>query len=230
MDRHRKAVHETEEDELSAPETPPAAEQADGSPRSPSADEAAPEAPTAESPAANTPPAQAPRAEELGGGQASPGEGRTSNAMAELQQALEAEHDKYLRLAAEFDNFRKRAVRERQEAGWRAQGDLLRDMLESLDDLMRFAHVDPTSTEAPTVVQGVMMVQKKLLKVLAGHGLEVIDPVDRPFDPVFHEAVSTEPALSPEDDHLVAKVYQPGYVFRGQLLRPARVVVKQWLG
>ena len=51
-----------------------------------------------------------------------------------------------------------------------------------------------------------------------------------PFDPTLHEAVTTEPALSPEDDHTVAKVFQPGYRFNGQLLRPARVVVKQWNG
>ena len=74
------------------------------------------------------------------------------------------------------------------------------------------------------------LVEKKLLKTLGGHGLELIDPVDHPFDPSFHEAVATEPALSPEDDHMVARVYQRGYLFRGQLLRPARVVVKQWLG
>ena len=60
--------------------------------------------------------------------------------------------------------------------------------------------------------------------------LEIVDPVGRPFDPAFHEAVATEPAASSEEDHLVARVYQPGYLFRGQLLRPARVVVKQWLG
>ena len=70
----------------------------------------------------------------------------------------------------------------------------------------------------------------KAMKTLAGHGLEIVDPIGRPFDPAFHEAVGTEPAASPEEDHLVARVYQPGYVFHGQLLRPARVVVKQWLG
>ena len=74
------------------------------------------------------------------------------------------------------------------------------------------------------------MVERKLLKSLAGNGLEVVDPVDQPFDPEYHEAVATEPALSPEDDHMVGKVYQRGYVFNGQLLRPARVVVKQWNG
>jgi molecular chaperone GrpE len=148
----------------------------------------------------------------------------------EWQRKVDEQRDKHLRLAAEYDNFRKRATRERQEAGWRAQGEMVRGLIEALDDLTRFAHVDPTSVDAATVVQGVDMVERKMLKSLAGHGLEVVDPLDHPFDPKVHEAVGTEPALSPEDDHLVGKVYQRGYVFNGQLLRPARVVVKQWNG
>jgi molecular chaperone GrpE len=146
------------------------------------------------------------------------------------QRALDEQRDKYLRLAAEYDNFRKRSTRERQESGWRAQGDLIQGIVDVLDDIMRFAHVDPAVTDSETIVQGVAMVEKKILKSLAGHGLEVVDPVDQPFDPAVHEAVLTEPAISPEDDHLVSRVFQPGYVFRGQLLRPARVVVRQWNG
>jgi len=146
------------------------------------------------------------------------------------QRRVDEQRDKHLRLAAEYDNFRKRAARERQETGWRAQGDMVRGLIDALDDLSRFAHVDPTTVDAPTVVQGVDMVERKMLKSLAGHGLEVVDPLDHPFDPKVHEAVGTEPALSPEDDHMVGRVYQRGYVFNGQLLRPARVVVKQWNG
>ena len=146
------------------------------------------------------------------------------------QRALDEQREKYLRLAAEFDNFRRRTVKERQEAAWRGQSDMVKGMLDALDDLGRFAHVDPASVDATTVVQGAEMVEKKLLKTLAGHGLEIVNPVDHPFDPALHEAVATEPALSKEDDHLVARVYQPGYLFNGQLLRPARVVVKQWNG
>jgi molecular chaperone GrpE len=146
------------------------------------------------------------------------------------RRQVNEQRDKHLRLAAEYDNFRKRAVRERQEAGWRAQGEMVRGLIEALDDLSRFAHVDPATVDSSTVVQGADMVEKKMLKSLAGHGLEVVDPLDHPFDPKVHEAVGTEPALSPEDDHMVGKVYQRGYVFNGQLLRPARVVVKQWNG
>ncbi|HEX6627646.1 MAG TPA: nucleotide exchange factor GrpE [Gemmatimonadaceae bacterium] len=140
------------------------------------------------------------------------------------------ERDRYLRLAAEYDNFRKRSAKERQDAGARAQGDLVRQLIEALDDVARFAHVDPASTDAVTVVQGVDMVEKKLLKALGSAGLEVINPVGETFDPALHEAVATEPTSAKEDDHVVSRVYQPGYVFKSQLLRPARVVVKQWQG
>src|SRR5689334_8015992 len=140
------------------------------------------------------------------------------------------ERDKYLRLAAEYDNYRKRSQREQQDAGARAQGELVRQLIEALDDVARFAHVDPASTDAATVVQGVDMVEKKLLKALGNAGLEVINPVGETFDPALHEAVATEPTSAKEDDHVVSRVYQPGYVFKSQLLRPARVVVKQYQG
>ena len=140
------------------------------------------------------------------------------------------ERDRYLRLAAEYDNYRKRSAKERQDAGTRAQADLVRQLIEALDDVARFAHVDPAVTDSATIVQGVDMVEKKLLKALGVAGLEVINPIGETFDPALHEAVATEPTSAKEDDHVVSRVYQPGYVFKSQLLRPARVVVKQWNG
>jgi molecular chaperone GrpE len=157
-------------------------------------------------------------------------EGDPAVEVARLEAAVTAERDKHLRLAAEFDNYRKRMLKERQEAGAKGQADLVQGLVEVLDDIMRFAHLDPSTVDSATVVQGVAMVERKIMKTLSGHGLEIVDPAGRPFDPAFHEAVGTEPAASADEDHLVARVYQPGYVFRGQLLRPARVVVKQWLG
>jgi molecular chaperone GrpE len=141
-----------------------------------------------------------------------------------------SERDRYLRLAAEYDNYRKRAAKERSDAGARAQADLVRHLIEALDDVARFAHVDPATTDANTIVQGVDMVEKKLLKALGGAGLQVINPLGETFDPALHEAVATEPTSAREDDHVVSRVYQPGYLFNSQLLRPARVVVKQWNG
>ena len=154
----------------------------------------------------------------------------TAQADGASDRQLTEQRDKYLRLAAEYDNFRKRALKERQEAGQRAQGELVKQLIDALDDLARFAHVDPATVDAATVVQGADMVEKKLLKALQSAGLEIIHPLDQPFDPSQHEAVMTEPALSPEDDHMVGRVFQSGYRFGSQLLRPARVVVKQWNG
>ena len=170
-----------------------------------------------------------------GGTAAADGSGATETANTDATETrtdseVAGERDRYLRLAAEYDNYRKRSAKERQDAGTRAQADLVRQLIEALDDVARFAHVDPAVTDAATIVQGVDMVEKKLLKALGGVGLEVINPVGETFDPALHEAVATEPTSASEDDHVVARVYQPGYVFKSQLLRPARVVVKQWNG
>ncbi len=153
-----------------------------------------------------------------------------SPATASPPGALEEQREKYLRLAAEYDNYRKRSLREREEAEARGQRELVKQMIEALDDLARFAHVDPAVTDSATIVEGVQMVERKALKTLTSVGLEIVNPVDEQFDPARHEAVSTEPAVAQEDDHTVARVYQPGYVFNGQLLRPARVAVRQWNG
>ncbi|MDQ2767329.1 MAG: nucleotide exchange factor GrpE, partial [Gemmatimonadota bacterium] len=147
-------------------------------------------------------------------------------AVAGSNRELDEQRDRYLRLAAEYDNYRKRSQKERQEAGARAQGELVKSLIDSLDDLMRVTAQDPEIVDAKTIHQGIEVVNKKLMKALGMAGLELIDPVDQTFDPAQHEAVSTEPALSPEDDHLVSRVFQQGYRYNGQLLRPARVVVK----
>lgn len=149
---------------------------------------------------------------------------------APVERAAAEQEEKYLRLAAEYDNFRKRSRRENDQAGARAQAELAKALIDGLDDLSRFAHLDPAATDPATIVQGALLVERKLLKSLSAAGLEVIDPTGKPFDPAVAEAVSTEPATTADEDHIVARVYQVGYVFKGQLLRPARVVVKQFGG
>ena len=150
--------------------------------------------------------------------------------LADAQRELADQKDKYLRLYAEFENFRKRAVRERQDAEKLGMGAVMKGLLETLDDLGRVAHMTPEGTDAKQVLAGIEMVEKKLLKSLAGHGLEVVNPVNAAFDPSLHEAITTAPAATADEDNVVAVVYQVGYVLNGTLLRPARVVVKQWNG
>lgn len=159
-----------------------------------------------------------------------PGDANTTIGGPDLERRLSDQEDKYLRLAAEYENYRKRTARERAELTSRAQAELVKQLVDTLDDLARFSHVDPAAVDPATFVQGVDMVERKLLKVLTASGLEIVAPVNQSFDPTLHEAVATEPALSPEDDHVVSQVFQVGYLFSGQLLRPARVVVKQWNG
>src|SRR5215207_8457797 len=133
-----------------------------------------------------------------------------SDRIGDLERELTLERDKYLRLAAEFDNFRKRMMRERIEAEGRGQAELVRHMLDPLDDIARFAHVDPAVTESKTVVEGVAMVEKKLDKSLRAAGLETVSPKNEKFDPALHEAVATEPATKKDEDGTVAQVYQVG--------------------
>ncbi len=149
---------------------------------------------------------------------------------AALAAQVAEQKDKYLRLYAEFENFRRRAAKDRQEAEHRGMSHLLKGLLDTIDDIARFAHVDPATTDARTLVDGVALVERNLLKSLAGHGLEVVNPVGEPFDPARHEALTTAPAERAEEDGTVAQVYQVGYVLAGTLLRPARVVVRQWNG
>ena len=138
--------------------------------------------------------------------------------------------DKYLRLAAEFDNFKKRIARERTEAWGRAQADLLARLVDALDDLARFAHVDPAQTDAKTIHDGVDMVERKIWKQLEAVGVTRLDQIGVPFDPHVHEAVTMQPAPSAEQDHTVAAVLQPGYKLGDTLIRPARVIVLAWQG
>ena len=148
--------------------------------------------------------------------------------VSELERELTMDRDKYLRLVAEFDNFRKRMMKERLEAEARGQAELVKHMLDPLDDIARFAHLDPATTESALVVEGVALVEKKLDKALRAAGLEVINPTGAKFDPALHEAVAIEPTKKGELDGTVAQVYQVGYAFKGQMLRPARVVVRQY--
>jgi molecular chaperone GrpE len=190
------------------------------------------------SPPAETPTPEPPTSESQGDGEAAPadlqeGAARDDRASApptDSSSQLTQQIDKYLRLAAEYDNYRKRSMKERAEAASRGQAELVSKLVDAIDDLSRFAHIDPATTDPMTLHKGIELVEQKMLKALGAAGLEVINPLDQTFDPTQHEAVATEPALSPEDDHTVAKVFQPGYRFSGQLLRPARVVVKQWTG
>jgi len=145
-------------------------------------------------------------------------------AVRRLQGQLDETRDQHLRLAAEFDNFRKRVARERAELSDRAQASLVTRLLDVLDDMDRLT-AGSGSASPETLREGTALVDRKLRKELEAAGLERIDPVGQPFDPGLHEAVATIPAPTPDQDHVVSATFQTGYRYKGNLVRPARVQV-----
>ena len=128
--------------------------------------------------------------------------------------------DQLLRLAADFENFRKRARREQEELHRYGAESLVRDILGVVDNFERaLAH---TTDDSP-IVEGIRMVHKQMLDVLASHGVKGFDSVDQTFDPELHEAMSQTPSDKPAGS-TVAEL-EHGYMLHDRLLRPAKVVV-----
>ncbi len=143
----------------------------------------------------------------------------------ELRAERDRIRDRHLRLAADFDNYRKRAEDRLRQRWDRAQADLVSRLLEPLDDLLRVTALEPGNASVEAIVEGVDLVERKFFRVLEEAGVEVVDPRGEAFDPNTMEAMMRVPAGSDEDDDMVERVFQRGYTFRGQLVRPARVSV-----
>jgi molecular chaperone GrpE len=143
---------------------------------------------------------------------------------AKLESEVAELKDRHLRLAAEFDNYRKRITKERADLTDRAQASFVAKLLDVLDDMDRLVASSP-DTPLPTLREGLSAVDRKLWKDLEEAGVERIDPAGSAFDPSQHEAVSTVPAPDRSLDHTVSSTFQPGYRFKGVLVRPARVQV-----
>jgi molecular chaperone GrpE len=151
-----------------------------------------------------------------------------SGDIAALQSQLDDASQRHLRLAADFDNYRKRVERDRSEHLARAQSSLVTRLLDVLDDLERFAHHSDPKVSPQALQEGVQLIERKMKQVLDGAGLETIDPRDARFDPQTMEAVASVPAESPAQDDTVSDVFQKGYRFNGVLIRPARVRVRKY--
>jgi molecular chaperone GrpE len=151
----------------------------------------------------------------------------TKAELAKQLEALEAERDEYLadlqRVAAEFENYRKRVARDQESLAARAHERLVKELLPVLDDLERALEAAEEHEEAK-LEQGVRLVQRELREALAGEGLVEIETNGR-FDPHVHEALLSQP--SDEDEGSILEVLQKGYRLGDRVLRPARVVVSQ---
>lgn len=144
-----------------------------------------------------------------------------------LVQELQELQDRHLRLAAEFENYRKRTRRELAEMRLRAQAELVRCLLEVLDDLGRVAEATPDAT-VESLQEGIALVELKMRRELDDAGLARIEAAGKRFDPNLHEAIVTRPVSEPEEDDLVSRVFLEGYTFGPILVRPARVEVSKY--
>ena len=143
--------------------------------------------------------------------------------IAELESAVAEAKDKYLRLAADFDNFKKRMRQEQVETVQHASAELINRLLPVLDDLHNVLEHRPAGTDE-SWAKGLELSVRKLEEALGTHGLEAIDSVGSPFDPKLHEAVGEEESSEHPEDTVVSELRR-GYRLRDRVVRPALVKV-----
>ena len=147
-----------------------------------------------------------------------------------LEAALEelaALKDKYLRQVAEFDNCRKRTLKEKTDLILNGGEKVLTALLPILDDLDRAAENIEKSNDLETLKEGVALILDKLSKTLAAQGLKKMETIGQPFDTDFHEAVALIPAQEEAQKNVVIDCVQQGYQLNDKVLRHAKVVVGQ---
>jgi molecular chaperone GrpE len=146
--------------------------------------------------------------------------------VSELEAKLEEADNRYLRLQADFDNFRRRSRIELEaSAKYRAQS-IITDLLPAIDNFERALKMDVDNEQAKSLKQGVEMVYRSLLEALKNEGVEAIEAVGQEFDPHLHQAV-----MQAEDENfgpnIVVEEFQKGYMLKDRIIRPAMVKVNQ---
>src|SRR4051812_43660195 len=159
-----------------------------------------------------------------GPGAATQAEPPTADDAAELQKQRDDYYDRLLRKTAEFDNYRKRTDRERQQLAETAAADLIKDLLPLVDDLERALKAEGGSEALDGIRRGVELILKELLETLRKRGVQPIDALGTDFDPHVHMAVAYEPAEGRRDGEVIEE-FARGYTIGERLLRPAMVKV-----
>lgn len=143
----------------------------------------------------------------------------------DLTAALEKEKKEYLYLRADFDNYRKRMLKEREELLKNAAEKVLKGLLPIVDDFERGLEATKNAENAEGVREGMELIYNKLIKYLADNGVTPIDSTGKPFDADFHEAIATIPAPTPELKGKVVDTTTRGYMINDKVLRHAKVAV-----
>ncbi|NLR80305.1 nucleotide exchange factor GrpE [Chitinophaga eiseniae] len=146
-------------------------------------------------------------------------------ALEKKEQEVNEIRDKYLRLQAEFDNYRKRTAKERIELMQTASKEVIISLLDVLDDSDRAVKQLENATDVSAVKDGVMLVFNKLRNTLQAKGLKPMESIHTSFDPDLHDAITEIPAPTPELVGKVVDTLQPGYYLNDKLIRHAKVIV-----
>ncbi len=144
----------------------------------------------------------------------------------EREKELKEHHDRLLRLAADFENYKKRASREKEEWTKFANEDLIRAMLPFIDNLERAVNHAQTVKDTGVLIEGVRLTIQQILKTLNKFGLSTFESVGKPFDPAMHEAMLVVETDEHEPNQVVEE-FQKGYVLNDRLIRPATVSVSK---
>ena len=145
----------------------------------------------------------------------------------QLRAELKDKEDRFLRLRAEFDNYRKRTTREKTELAATVEQAFLKDLLPLLDNLERASKAAESADETvdiETLRKGIEMIKADATAAMGKHGLEAIETEGKTFDPNYHQAVGRI-ADPDKDDGMIAAEFQRGYAARGRVIRPSMVQV-----
>lgn len=144
--------------------------------------------------------------------------------VAKLKQERDELRDKYLRLMAEFDNFKKRNIRERMELMNTAAQDTMTALLPALDDFDRAQNLSEEQKNSPSFQEGIGLVYHKLFNILQQRGLEPMESTGHEFDPELHSAITEIPAPTEDMKGKVVDTIERGYTLKGKIIRHAKVV------
>lgn len=153
-------------------------------------------------------------------------EKETLEAMDAMKASMEEIEHRYLRLQADFDNFRKRTQLEKEQLSSYVKGEIIHQLLPVLDNLDRAFQTADIQSQENAFAEGIQMIHQNLLQTLEKQGLQEIQALGAEFDPNYHQAIMNAPSDTYEDNH-ISEVFQKGYTVDGRVIRVAMVKVVQ---
>lgn len=143
----------------------------------------------------------------------------------QANEIIEDQKDKYLRLSAEFDNYRKRTMKEKAELILNGGEKTITSILPAIDDFQRALKTMETATDVDAVKEGMELIYNKFMSILSQNGVKEIETKDQPLNTDYHEAIAVVPVPEEDKKGIILDTVQPGYTLNDKVIRHAKVVV-----